>query len=235
MFSRRTKFACAILTPSIVLGVQARSNEIPLKTWDFERDPTGRTPDGLSIRETHPGGAKGAWIVVSDPEAPSKPNILRLVTRAAEDTFNLALVEKPAFQDVDVRVRIRSDRGTVDQGGGMVWRCQDESNYYICRVNPLESNFRVYKVVDGKRSQLASAQIPTQAGRWYHVRAVMIGNSIQCYLDNHKLLEAADDTFKDVGMIGLWTKADASSSFDDFIVSPPPAASQPSSPPGGSP
>ena len=99
-----------------------------------------------------------------------------------------------------------------------IWRCKDENNYYICRMNPLENNFRVYKVINGKRQQLQSTEFKAQAGKWYVVRAKMVGNHIMCFIDDKKLLDVSDDEIKDAGLIGLWTKADASSSFDNIAV-----------------
>jgi len=204
---------------------------LPIATWTFDNDPVGKTPEGWSIRETHGTGRMGSWKVTSDPSAPTPPNVLGLSTQADNKTFNLAIADKTAFKDVDLRVRIRADSGEKDQGGGLIWRCRDENNYYICRVNPLEDNYRLYRVVGGKREQLASADVKAEAGRWYGVRVVMSGDRMVCYFDGEKVLEAKDGTFKDAGKIGLWTKADASSSFDDltvFPVAPPSTSSAPS-------
>ena len=82
----------------------------------------------------------------------------------------------------------------------------------------MESNYRVYKVVDGKRTQLQSADVNTESGKWYTLRAVMKESKITCYLDGKKLLEVSDDTFKDAGMVGVWTKADAATSFDNVMA-----------------
>ena len=125
-----------------------------------------------------------------------------------------------SYRDVNVRTRSRPISGEEDQGGGVIWRCRDENNYYICRINPLESNFRVYKVVDGRRKKLQSAHLETHPGKWYVVRAKMVDDHITCYVDGKKLLDVHDDTFTDAGMVGLWTKADASSSFDNVAVQP---------------
>ena len=162
--------------------------------------------------------------MAKDDAAPTKPNVLKLKTAAEDRTFNLLMSQKTPsalFKDLDLRVRMRPDTGKVDQGGGLIWRCQDENNYYICRLNPLETNFRVYKVEQGKRTQLASEKLEFNAGQWYEIQAVMVGNKIECYVDGKKYLEVTDDTFKDAGLIGLWTKADASSSFDNLEVLPP--------------
>ena len=108
--------------------------------------------------------------------------------------------------------------GDEDQGGGPIWRCKDENNYYICRFNPLEGNYRIYKVVNGKRKQLDTTRIETEPGKWYAVRVTMVGEHITCYLDGRKLLGVWDSTFEDFGMVGFWTKADAVTRFDDLVV-----------------
>jgi hypothetical protein len=189
------------------------------RSWSFDDDPAGRPPAGWSIAYTGTGTRDAKWTVEKDVGQPA--NILRLHARSGRPVYNVAMAVDTSLRDVDVRTRLRPDSGEVDQGGGVIWRCRDADNYYICRFNPLESNFRVYRVVNGKREQLQSADVKTESGRWYEVRAVMVGDHITCYLDGRKLLDVWDDTFKGPGMIGLWTKADASSSFDDVSVRSP--------------
>jgi hypothetical protein len=108
--------------------------------------------------------------------------------------------------------------GVIDQGGGPVWRYQDADNYYIARANPLESNYRVYKVIDGKRIQLDSADIEVPAGCWHRLRVVHKGDEIRCYLNGKLLLEVTDTALRTEGRVGLWTKADAVTLFDDLQV-----------------
>jgi uncharacterized membrane protein YkoI len=199
---------------------------LPLALWTFDAAESGKTPADLRAKETHPGPKPGVWQVAADPTAPSRPSVLTLTTDEPKATFNVALFEQTAYKDLDLRVRIKANSGQVDQAGGLAWRAKDENNYYICRINPLEDNFRVYKVVDGKRSQLQSIELKAETGNWYHVRAVMVGDQITCYVDGKKYLDVKDDTFKDAGLVGLWTKADASSSFDDLAVFAPPAPKQ---------
>lgn len=188
--------------------------------WSFDKAPTGRTPPGWLVRQNNPTREPAKWTVERDGEAPSKPNVLMVRTENGNATFNLALAEETSWCDLDLGVKLRADTGRLDQGGGLVWRCRDENNYYICRINPLENNYRLYRVVDGKREMLASVDFPTPAGRWFTLRATMKGDQIACYCDGKKWLEAKDGTFRNAGMIGLWTKADASSSFDDLVVRP---------------
>jgi hypothetical protein len=202
-------------------GGQVEEEPLPLAYWIFDQDEPGKAPAGLLARQTHPSDKPGTWLVAADAMAPSKPNVLTLATEAPNATFNVAFFERTAYKDLDLRVRIRANSGKEDQGGGLIWRCKNENNYYICRINPLENNFRLYKVVDGTRTQLNSTEFKAQPGKWYRLRAVMVGDQITCYVNDKPYLEAKDDTFKDPGMIGLWTKADASSSFDNLAVLSP--------------
>lgn len=189
-----------------------------LEQWSFDKAALDKTPNGFMIRQNNPTKAMAQWVVATDPAAPSQSNVLNVKTENDNATYNLAIVENISAKDVDLSVRVRGNSGKEDQGGGLIWRCKDENNYYICRINPLEPNYRVYKVEDGKRKQLQSVEVKTETGKWYTVRAVMIGGHIQCYLDGKKMLDIQDDTFKDAGKIGLWTKADACSSFDDLVL-----------------
>jgi hypothetical protein len=98
-----------------------------------------------------------------------------------------------------------------------MWRVQDADDYYLCRVNPLESNFRVYVVEKGVRRQLATATAGLSDG-WHRIEVEHVGERITCWLDGEKLLEASDATIPAPGGVGLWTKADARTSFDDLVV-----------------
>jgi hypothetical protein len=176
------------------------------KVWDFESDQPGRIARGFT-NET------GRWEVVQDG-----PNRV-LAQRAKNDDalFNVALVEGTSARDLDLSVRLRAVACANDRGGGLVWRARDKDNYYIARYNPLEDNFRVYKVQGGKRTQFQSAQIPGDEA-WHTMRVTMTGAKIACYLDGKKYLEAEDSTFPDAGKVGLWSKADAQSFFDDLTL-----------------
>jgi len=191
----------------------------PVASFPFDQDPAGEVPGGWKVAQTNPTRALASWEVAADPTAPSKPNVLALTkTENYNGTFNLVIAEGTSFKDLDLSVASKAIRGEEDQGGGPIWRCTDADNYYIARFNPLESNFRVYYVKDGRRKQLDSANVRTQPGQWYEIRVTMRGDHIVCYLDGEKLLEVKDDTFADGGMVGLWTKADAVTSFDDLTV-----------------
>ena len=187
--------------------------------WSFDGDSVGEVPTGWSVCETNPTEALATWRVIEDATAPSGRRVFALTeSRNYDGTYNLAVADGTSYKDLDLTVRVKAVSGEEDQGGGPIWRAADANNYYICRFNPLESNYRVYVVKDGRRRQLESAKIDLEAGRWCAIRVTMVGDHITCYLDGRKMLEATDDTFPNPGMIGLWTKADAVTSFDDLRV-----------------
>jgi hypothetical protein len=202
MKSRRTLLLIVILISGMSLAGDSTK-----KTWDFESDEPGKIANGFS-------NEVGQWQVTKDGDN----HVLYQKAKNDDSTFNVALIQGTSFKDIDLSVRLKAVAGEVDRGGGLIWRAKDKANYYICRYNPLEDNYRVYKVENGKRTQFASAKVSGDEA-WHTVRATMVGAKINCYLDGKKLLEAEDSTFPEAGRIGLWSKADAQSYFDDLSAS----------------
>jgi hypothetical protein len=194
-----------------LLASSAAAKEVEM-TWNFDADKTGQIAKGFS-------NEVGDWKVVADETASSKRNVLAQLAKNSGSTFNVTLVTGTNYKDVQLSVMLKAIAGNEDRGGGWVWRAKDAKNYYIARWNPLEDNFRVYKVVDGRRSQLDSAEIKAPAG-WHTLEVEMVGAHIECSFDGKKYLDVKDSTFTDAGKIGLWTKSDAQTHFDDLKVEP---------------
>jgi len=188
-------------------------------TAGFDEAETGKVPKGWICAETYGGGKPATWEVVEDASAPSKGKAFGIVsTKNTGRTYNIAFTKKPRLKNLEIEVKFKAVTGKEDQGGGPIWRVQDAKNYYVARANPLESNFRVYVVKNGNRRQLDSAAVETKAGLWYTIKMVHEGNRIVGYLDGKKMLEVSDNTIQELGGVGLWTKADAATSFDDLNV-----------------
>lgn len=187
---------------------------------DFEEIPAGSLPEGWKVESTGSAAEPASWSVVADDTAPSKGHALALTktNHHSSGAFNLCWTDSILFQDGSIEVSMKPVSGKEDQGGGLVWRVRDQDDYYVCRANPLEGNFRVYVVEDGKRRQLASADVEISAGAWHRIRVEQDGEHIVCSLDGKQLLDANDPTFPGEGGVGFWTKADAVSSFDDLAV-----------------
>ncbi len=130
----------------------------------------------------------------------------------------VAILEDQKFSDVDVSVRFRPISGKEDASGGIIFRAKDGQNYLLVRANALENNFRLYTIVNGKRSTVASSRVtePT-LGAWHSIRVVALGPKIQAYLNGALLLDHSDKTFME-GWLGLWTKADSVTEFADMEV-----------------
>jgi hypothetical protein len=193
----------------LFLGVGApelRAQDQPAarRTWDFEADAAGAAPSGFKL-------VMGQWSVALD----GKNHVLAQTVSNADSVFNLILRPDVIYADVELSIRLKAVEGIVDQGGGLVWRAKNAKTYYVARHNPLEDSFRVYKVVDGKRFQLGSVKAPGDLD-WHTLRVTMKGSKIDCYLDEKLHLEAEDASIRGYGRIGLWSKSDARSYFDDL-------------------
>ena len=139
-----------------------------------------------------------------------------LIQTSENEDFPVILLENAPLTDVDVQVRFKPISGKIDASGGIIFRAEDEDNYYIVRANALENNFRLYTFVDGYRHQLASTTVtPPALGKFSTMRVITKGNHIQAFLNDKLELDYHDDTFKQ-GYVGLWTKADSITEFDDF-------------------
>ncbi|MGA2060077.1 MAG: family 16 glycoside hydrolase [Thermoguttaceae bacterium] len=192
--------------------------DAPQDNWlNLESTPRGKLPQGWVAAKTGEGPGC-VWQVVTDSTAPGGKTLGQAPADSPKALFNLCVAEKSNYLNVDMHVSFKAMAGKIDQGGGLVWRYKDAKNYYIARMNPLENNFRLYKVVDGKRTQLATVDVKAPEGMWHTLRIVQQGNSIQCYLNDKLELEAKDETFNQPGKIGFWTKADAQTLFAGLKV-----------------
>jgi hypothetical protein len=187
-------------------------------TYDFGKDTKGATP--AKFHAAHTGqGTEGKWVVMVDPTSSSEANVVaQTSTDPTDNRFPLLIADEGSFQDLDLSVRFKAVSGDVDRAAGLVFRLVDSNDYYIVRANALEDNYRLYRVVGGNRRQFAGANFKITPGEWHEIRVECIGNRILCYFDGLKKIEATDDTFTEAGKVGLWTKADSVTYFDDLKV-----------------
>lgn len=182
-------------------------------------DDTKALPKGWESGVTGKGTAK--WEVIADDTASSKHNVLK---QSGEATFCWAAKTDEKIKDGFAEVKFKPIAGKEDQAGGIVFRFKDGNNYYIVRANALEDNVVLYKTVDGKRSSLqvkgrtfgygVDTKVPS--GKWSTLRVEFRGDLFTVFFNGKKLFEVEDDTFKEAGAVGLWTKADSVTLFDDF-------------------
>ena len=209
-----------VLAAAGLAGAALATAEGKSPRFRFGKDDVGKVPAGWKAAKTGKGEGS-VWKVVADDTAPSKSGYALAQTAEGPNAlFNLCVADEPSLKDVEIMVAFKAMRGKLDQGGGVVWRYQNADNYYVARMHPLEDNFRVYHVIAGKRTQLGTKedlQVPT--GTWHTIRVRQEGDHIECWLDGTKYLDVKDDAIPKAGKVGLWTKADAQTHFDQFTVS----------------
>ena len=185
-------------------------------TINFESYEVDKLPNGFTQTATGKPQTLN-WRIKSD----DGNKVAAQLAKNGGEYFNLLVLDKPTYQNFTMSVKIKAVAGDEDRGGGLVWRYIDNKNYYIARCNPLEKNFRFYRVVNGNRKQLKSVNTDIgTSGEWFKMTIEMNGNKISCSLNGNKMIEATDDTFTKAGRVGLWSKADAQSYFDDLMIDP---------------
>jgi hypothetical protein len=178
---------------------------------NFDNATVGQSPPRWT--GTHTGDGKPKWMVEKDDTAPSKPNVLK---QSGEADYPVAVMNDTNIKDGFVEVKFKPISGKEDQAAGVVWRYQDAKNYYIARANALEGNVRIYHFVNGKRTQFNGVKIEVPAGQWQTLRVDFSGNASKVIFNGKQLFDATNTTIKPAGKVGVWTKADSVTLFDDF-------------------
>jgi 3-keto-disaccharide hydrolase len=213
--------ALAALTLGLVAPMAAT------QTVSFDDQKPGEAARGFSCVLTGKG-RPGVWTIETDATAPTPPRVL---AQTDEDStgyrFPVCVLDAVSAADVDLSVRFRAVKGSTDQAAGVVWRFRDRDNYYLLRANALENNLVLYKVEAGKRTDLKpkgagmfayGRKVKVPSGVWGTLRVVAKGPVFQAYLNGEELFEVEDRTFVGAGKIGVWTKADSVTYFDDLRV-----------------
>ena len=180
-------------------------------TVTFDNFKTRATPPGWTATQTGSGSAK--WSVEKDDSAPSKPNVLK---QSGQATFPVCIKNDTSLKDGFVEVKFKPVAGKEDQAGGVIWRVQDANNYYISRANALEDNVTIYHTINGKRVAFKNINTKVTSGVWHTLRVDFEGNKFTVTFDGNKVIEATDESFANAGKVGVWTKADSVTLFDDF-------------------
>ena len=184
------------------------------ETVNFDDAKAGASPPGWKSAVTGSGSAK--WSVEQESSAPSTPNVLK---QSGVGTFPICIYESAKLKDGSVEVKFKPIEGKEDQAGGVIWRVQDSNNYYIARANALEDNVTIYHTIRGKRVAFKSISTKVKSGVWHTLRVDFEGNKFTVTFDGNKVIEATDQSFPNAGKVGVWTKADSVTLFDDFSFS----------------
>ncbi len=214
----------AILVALMAAAWASGSDRIIL---DFETAEVGKPPPGFVTARTGTG-AEGVWVIREDGTAPSGGRVLEQASADPTGSrFPTCVYDELVAQDVSVSVRFKASSGEIDRAAGIVWRYRDPANYYVVRANALEDNVVLYKVENGKRNDLKpvgawplaygkKAEVAEE--RWNELRVVARGDRFAVHLNGTHLFDVEDRTFAGAGKVGLWTKADSVTRFDDLRI-----------------
>ena len=211
---RFVQVGCALL---LTLTLSGASSGAPSSlSWNFDVNAPNTLPPDFEVGTLFDGRAAGEWRVVQTEKANSAPHVLgQLQGKGAEHAYKVVLVKGTDSSDLDLSVSFLAVEGKADMGGGLIWRATDDRNYYLVRANPLEQNLRIYRVVKGVRHMLHNYDTIIDVRKWHTVRVVTRGCNMQVVFDEKQAQELCDKTFWE-GRIGLWTKSDAVTYFDDL-------------------
>ena len=195
----------------VAVSLSALALDVTAETFSFDSDTPGQPPVGWTCGKTGKGSPH--WTVETDNSAPSRPNALK---QAGTATFPWCVRNDIEGADGIVEVKFKPVSGKADQAGGVVWRWKDGDNYYVARANALESNVSLYFTVDGSRKTIKYVSAPVTLNTWHTLRVIYKGDAIQVALDGKTYIETKDRHIPGLGKVGVWTKADSVTLFDDF-------------------
>jgi hypothetical protein len=181
------------------------------QTAGFDNDSTGAAPAGWRAGVTGRGSPR--WTVEADASAPSRPNVLK---QSGSGTFPWCVRPDVSLPDGWVEVKFKPISGREDQAGGVVWRWKDGDNYYVARANALENNVSLYYTANGRRNTLKYVDAPVPGNTWHTLRVEFSGKKIRVIYDGKAYIEMEDTHISGAGAVGMWTKADSVTLFDDF-------------------
>ena len=193
------------------LGCTLAEGVTMAETINFDANPVGAAPSGWTAGVTGRGAHR--WTVEADAGAPSKPNVLQ---QGGRGDFPWCVKNEPQFADGYVEVKFKPVSGKEDQAAGVAWRWKDGDNYYVARANALEDNVSLYYTQHGRRLTIKYVDAPVAKNQWHTLRVEFAGKGIRVTLDGKTYIEADDEHIVGPGRVGVWTKADSVTLFDDF-------------------
>lgn len=181
------------------------------QTDNFDKASVGAVPSDWACGVTGRGSPR--WTIEADSSAPTPPNVLK---QSGSGTFPWCVKKGVSIRDGYAEVRFKPLEGREDQAGGLVWRWKDGDNYYIVRANALENNVSLYHTTKGRRIEIKYVSAPVARNQWHSLRVEFAGKSIRVLLDGKQYIALDDDQISGAGAVGVWTKADSVTAFDNF-------------------
>ena len=181
------------------------------QTINFDQDRTGMLPTGWKAGVTGEGSPR--WTVEEDGTAPSPPNVLK---QSGSGTFPWCVKTDARIENGWVEVKFKPISGDRDAAGGVIWRWKDGDNYYVARANANEDNVSLYHTTNGRRITIKYVDAPVPRNHWHALKVEFAGRSIRVSFNGKVYIEQEDDHISGAGAVGVWTKADSVTAFDDF-------------------
>ncbi len=207
--------AISLLMASGVATAEGETSA-PDTIWNFDSAQPDTLPGNFSIGTLFDGRPAGDWHILATDRAKSRPHVLaQVMAKGAEHAYKVVLITQVIVSDLNLEVSFLPIQGRADMGGGLIWRAADDRNYYLARANPLEQNIRVYRVVKGVRHLLRNFDQTIDVKQWHTLRVIHQGCDLQVFYDDKQVFDLCEETFR-TGQIGLWTKSDAVTYFDDL-------------------
>jgi hypothetical protein len=203
---------CALACAAAPALTQTGAIMIPIETMT-----AGVAPPEFEFARTGQGGP-GQWVVVDDATAASRRAIEQASTDGTDNRFPLAIYQPVTAKNVEVTLRFKPVAGRVDQAGGIALRVTSPNDYYLVRANALEDNVRFYRIVKGRRQQLASANTKVASGEWHTLGLKAENDRFTVSFDGKTLHSTTDRTFSGAGRVALWTKSDSVTRFDQIGI-----------------
>lgn len=207
-----------LMAMAIALPAVGHSLESTPHVWTFDENPPGTIPAEFQVGTLFDGRPAGEWKVLDTDRAKSPPRVLgQMMGKGAEHAYKTVFIDGTRSSDIELEVSFLPIAGKADMGGGLIWRATDDRNYYLARANPLEQNIRIYRVVNGVRHMLKNFDHIIGIQQWHTLRILTKGCQVQVLFDDKEVFDLCDQTFT-TGQVGLWTKSDAVTYFDDLTL-----------------
>jgi hypothetical protein len=204
------------ITPSnrtfLILVLLLSGSNVMAQVVDFDQLRPGALPAEWVCGVT--GSGKAQWTVEAAQDAPSKPNVLK---QSGVGDFPWCAFAKDSIENGFVQVTFKPISGRQDQAGGVLWRWKDGNNYYVARANALENNVSLYHTTKGRRNTIKYVDAPVAKNTWHTLRVEFAGPAIKVILDGKTYIDLRDTHITGAGAVGMWTKADSVTAFDDFL------------------
>jgi len=166
-------------------------------------------------------GRPPGWEAVADPTAIGGWALAETTGDSTDLHFPMCISPQIAVLNVDATLRFKLVAGARDRAGGMVLRALNATDYYVVVASARDGAVRLYRMQGGRRSLVATKEVPVTSGEWHKLRVVLVGDRFEISLDGKEVLTTTDRSLMLPGAVGVWSQSDSVIYFDSLLVGPP--------------